>query len=204
MDPFARFFAGSSPLLVTAQGDYRFPAMGPPGAVLLSGSFNPLHEGHWGLARVAGALSGRAVAFEISVVNVDKPDLSADQVSRRLRQFAQSADVWLTRAARFVDKATLFPGARFVVGADTAERLVAPRYYEGDTSRMLHALGRLREQGARFLVAGRSHARGRFMTLADLPVPAGFADLFEAIPESAFRSDLSSTALRAPGDSPLE
>ena len=44
-------------------------------------------------------------------------------------------------------------------------------------------------------MAGREHD-GAFRTLDDVPVPRGFADLFEAIPESAFRQDVSSTELR--------
>ena len=35
-----------------------------------------------------------------------------------------------------------------------------------------------------------------FLTLDDLGVPEEFSDLLEAIPESAFREDISSTAVR--------
>ena len=33
------------------------------------------------------------------------------------------------QASLFTDKAALFPGSAFVIGYDTAVRLVAPRYY---------------------------------------------------------------------------
>jgi len=41
--------------------------------LVLPGSFNPLHEGHLGLARVAMALRpGLPLAYEISLSNIDK------------------------------------------------------------------------------------------------------------------------------------
>src|SRR5262249_35919028 len=43
--------------------------------VLVSGSFNPVHDGHWGLAEAASHLAGGEAAFELSVTNVDKPTL---------------------------------------------------------------------------------------------------------------------------------
>src|SRR5205823_10578120 len=98
-------------------------------AVLLPGSFNPVHAGHWGLADVAARLLRAEVAFELSLENVDKPPLTVEEVQSRLVQFARKADIWLTRAPTFVQKARLFPGAVFVVGADTAARIVAARYY---------------------------------------------------------------------------
>ena len=52
----------------------------PPGA-LLPGSFNPLHEGHVQLAAAAAAVFGNQVAYELSVVNVDKPLLEASEIS---------------------------------------------------------------------------------------------------------------------------
>jgi hypothetical protein len=54
-----------------------------------------------------------------------------------------------------VDKARIFPGCWFVVGADTAERIVDPRFYGGDRDSMLLALDAIRRKGCRFLVAPR-------------------------------------------------
>ena len=85
----------------------------------------------------------------------------------------------------------------FVLGADTLARLVDPRFYAGDRGGMPGAFARIRESGCRFLVAARlDPSSGRVLTLADCPVPRGFDRLFEAIPESDFRMDLSSTELR--------
>jgi hypothetical protein len=151
------------------------------------------------LAEVGGRLTGTGADFELSVTNVDKPPLGEEEVRRRLAQFAQRAPVWLVRAPTFVEKARLFPGVTFVVGADTAERVVAPRYYRASAEEMSWALDEIRRQGCRFLVAGRATADGRFTELHHLDVPAAHRELFVAIPADAFRVDLSSTALRSGG-----
>ncbi len=165
--------------------------------VVMPGSFNPLHEGHRRLAQVASEmLGGREVVFELAVVNVDKPPLEESEVRRRLSQFQGGWRVVLTRASRFYEKASLLPGCTFVIGWDTAIRLVASRYYEDDEVAMLSALSHIRASGCRFLVAGRTQG-GVFRTLDDVVVPPGFDDLFEAIPESRFRADVSSTELRS-------
>jgi nicotinamide mononucleotide (NMN) deamidase PncC len=194
-DPLAAFLRGEVPT-VCVEVDGWVRADAPRPALLLPGSFNPLHRGHRELAAVAERRTGRATAFELSVTNVDKPPLPAEEVRRRVAQFTWYAPLWLTRAPMFAEKARLFPGTAFVIGADTAVRLVAPRYYQDSPLLMAAALKQIREQGCRFLVAGRCDAAGRFVTLADLPMPAEFRDLFEGIPEAEFHLDLSSTQLR--------
>jgi hypothetical protein len=174
----------------------------PAGPVLLPGSFNPLHHGHAGMAEAAARRTGRPVAFELSVCNPDKGVISGAEVRRRVRQFCSRATVWLTRAATFDRKASLFPGAVFVVGADTAARVVQMRFYGDSVEQMRQALAAVRAAGCRFLVAGRADAEGRFVGLEALAIPAEFADLFDGLSADEFRVDVSSTRLRSGGDCP--
>lgn len=162
---------------------------------LLSGSFNPLHAGHELLLQAASVALQAPVAFEIPVVNADKPPLGYAEIERRLLLFRGRHHVVLSRAPRFVDKAAIYPGCVFVLGYDTAARLLDPRFYSGEHG-VTDALTAIRTQGCRFLVAGRER-EGVFRTLADLRIPDGFQDLFMELPANLFRSDLSSTAIRA-------
>jgi len=194
-DPLAALLRGELPrLCVTTTGRFHADA-GKPSA-LLPGSFNPVHQGHRALAAVAAQLTGQPVAFELSVGNVDKPALPAEEVRHRLAQFAWQAPVWLTQAPTFLQKAELFPGTLFVVGADTAVRIVEPLYYQNSEEHMRQALDRIRTLGCRFLVGGRVDRTGAFQGVDDLGLPAAYRDLFTGIPESGFRQDISSTQLR--------
>jgi hypothetical protein len=179
---------------VQLDGQIRPP--GPLPAAILAGSFNPIHEAHWRLADVATTITRGTTAFELSVSNVDKPALATEQIRQRLYQFTWRSAVWVTRAATFREKASLFPGSVFVLGADTVERLVAPRYYQNSDSRMAEAFEHIRRQGCRFLVAGRRDSSGKFIGLADMSLPADQRDLFTAIPQAEFDVPVSSTALR--------
>jgi Cytidylyltransferase-like len=184
---------------VTVQPDGQMMLSAPPPFVLFPGSFNPMHEGHVLLARVAEELRQQPLAFEISVTNVDKPPLGGQMVRHRVSQFAWKSPVELTRAPTFLEKSRLFPSTTFVIGADTAERLVAPRYYGDDELQMQVALEEIASAGASFLVAVRIDAAGRVRALTDIPVPRRYADLFTEIPEHRFRLDISSSEIRARG-----
>jgi nicotinic acid mononucleotide adenylyltransferase len=190
-----RFLAGEFDRL-TAQPDGQLMVSAPRLPMLFPGSFNPIHAGHVLLARVAEELTQQPLAFEISVTNVDKPPLEGRATRQRLAQFAWKSPVELTRAPTFLEKSRLFPRTTFVIGADTAERLVAPKYY-GDDDRMHAALEEIANSGANFLVAGRIDAAGRLRTLGDISVPRRYVDLFTVIPEHHFRHDASSSEIRA-------
>jgi hypothetical protein len=169
--------------------------LGPKPRAVLPGSFNPLHHGHTTLAAVAAAKLGVGVAFELSVTNVDKPELDRDEVERRVAQFASVGEVWVTRAAGVSAKADLFPGAAFVLGWDTAVRLIDPKYYGSERGRDA-CLRKLQRNGSIVVVGGRL-ASGEFRTWDVTAVGDEFRGLFVALTEADFRADVSSTAIRA-------
>lgn len=162
---------------------------------LLSGSFNPVHDGHLNLARVAAQQSGLPVLFELPLLNAAKAPIDPAEARKRALQFAGRAPVAITTTPLFAQKAELFPGSVFVVGSDTAERVLDSRFYDGDEDKMHAAMRVVQDRGCRFLVAGRRSDNG-YKTLADIQVPECYEGLFEAIPEEAFRDDISSTQIR--------
>ncbi|MEI8307996.1 MAG: hypothetical protein WCF99_13125 [Chloroflexales bacterium] len=179
---------------ITIEPDGAQQIDGPPAGAILSGAFNPLHAGHMGMAAAAAALCNTPVAFDLAVRNADKGALTAAEAARRAAQFAGKAPLVLSAAPLFAQKATLYPGRIFVIGYDTAVRLLDPRYYGGEPA-LRAALDHLRVANCRFLVAGRLTC-GRFQTLADLTIPVGYTDIADPIPEGLFRADISSTELR--------
>ena len=193
-DALAQLLAGKvRSVSIDADGDAIADA--PVRGGLLSGSFNPLHAGHEQLLQAASVALHAPVAFEISIVNADKPPLRYAEIERRLASFRGRHNVVLSREPRFVDKAAIYPGCVFVLGYDTAARLLDPRFYTGEHG-VTNALAAIRKHGCRFMVAGRERD-GVFRTLADLQLPADYRDLFIELPATVFRSDLSSTAIRA-------
>ena len=187
---------GDLPALLSGARSAIGPGDGTPGAVL-PGAFNPLHQGHRRMAAAAAKKLSRPVAYELCIRNVDKPPLNFHDMRARREQFGASEDVWLTNASTFVEKARLFGAVTFIVGADTMRRIADGRYYEdGDVSAAVTELARI---GCRFLVFGRVED-ARFVTLGDLDLPKGLRDLCDGLGEVEFRSDISSTALRARGD----
>ena len=195
-------------------------ADGPSGEkFLLPGSFNPIHEGHRRMLATAAARlgagtgggpgardgpgvgngpgAGAAAAFELAIVNPDKPPLSAEDAAARLARFAGVEAVWLTRAPTFPEKARIFPGTTFAVGVDTIVRIAEPRYYGGPAglAAAISTLG-----ACRFLVFGR-RAGPRFETLESTALPEALRALCHGVSEAEFRADISSTELRRSRDS---
>ncbi|RLN53070.1 hypothetical protein BBJ29_002062 [Phytophthora kernoviae] len=178
------------------------------------GSFNPLHMGHVELAQVAQQLMRSRtgiempLAFELAVANADKGAIESSMISARVAQFSRDNSlglgVWpvlVTNATLFGQKAEILPGCTFIIGADTAIRIVDKKYYDMDEHKMVLALDRIARNGCCFVVAGRFDGKTekRFVTAEEVLeqfVPAEFRHLFILLPEAKFRNDMSSTEIR--------
>ncbi|GER29907.1 nucleotidylyl transferase superfamily protein [Striga asiatica] len=134
--------------------------------------------------------------FELSAVNADKPPLTTSQIKHRVGQFKKvGKTVIISNQPYFYKKAELFPGSAFVIGADTAARLINPKYYGNDYGKMLEILSGCKSTGCVFLVGGRN-VDGNFQVLDDLCIPEAIRDMFVSIPPEKFRMDISSTEIR--------
>jgi len=174
------------------------PAAGGPGRLLFPGSFDPLHEGHRRMARIAEEIAERPVEFELSLTNVDKPAIDFIELRGRVGQFAGQT-LWLTRAATFLEKLEIFPGSTFVLGVDTFIRLADPRYYGGSRSAAEEAVARIAASARGLIVFGRVRD-GVFLDPSQIEVPGPLREIAYVVSQREFRLDISSTELRAAGD----
>jgi hypothetical protein len=167
-----------------------------PPQVLFPGAFNPLHDGHRTMIRLAETLLEKPVTLEISVFNVDKPPLDYFDIAHRHTALTEECPLVFTHAPTFVEKAAIFPGVTFVVGVDTVKRIAQPRYYNDSKAECLEALSTIRDRGNQFLVFGRQHGDA-FETLDDLDLPEVLRSICHGVEEEMFRHDISSSQLRA-------
>mmetsp|Transcript_16216 Transcript_16216/g.21213 ORF Transcript_16216/g.21213 Transcript_16216/m.21213 type:complete len:157 (-) Transcript_16216:2352-2822(-) len=122
--------------------------------------------------------------------------MSDDSVRGRLEQFPKhGATVVLTRTPLYVDKARLLAPCDFVVGADTATRILDPKYY-GQVG-VAATLDVIRNLDCGFIVAGRYDTQAQAFVNVDNALanaPISHRDMFSTL--SKFRYDISSTEIR--------
>lgn len=165
---------------------------------VLSGAFDPPHQGHLGMAEIAEQRLGLPVAWEIAINNVDKPPLDFIALRTRvqaIRFLDSQRPILLTTAPTFRQKSVLVPNSVFVLGVDTIVRIDDPKYYN-DVEHRNAAFATIKLAGCKFLVYGRSH-EGKFQVLSDLHLSPALRELCEEVSAEEFREDVSSTELRA-------
>ena len=160
-------------------------------SLILSGSFNPLHNGHIKLLEAAKNMTKLEPFFEISISNVDKRNISLEDLNSRISQFYNIGKILITNSATFEDKSNLFKKSIFAIGYDTAVRILDNKYYEKD---MKESLSNIKKNECSFLVTGRK-INGKYKYLNDLEIEE-YKGLFSIIPEENFRLDISSTEIR--------
>lgn len=125
------------------------------------GSFDPWTLAHDAILRATLRRLRGAVLVLLDLETIDKPSHAAPLAERLAILALHLADqprvaIGVSTHGRFLEKARALGKATFVVGEDTHERVLAPRYYE-DPERELAELHRR----ARFLVAPRGGVSGR-------------------------------------------
>lgn len=171
-------------------------ASGDPGegGLVFPGSFDPLHEGHRLMARIAEEIAERPLDWELSIRNVDKPFLDYVELRERTAQFADER-LWLTHAPTFLEKLDVFPRSTFVMGADTFVRLGDPRYYGGSPAAAADAVATIAARARGLIVFGRVR-EGVFVDTSQLDVPTPLREIAYFVSPREFRLDISSTDLR--------
>lgn len=172
---------------------------------LFSGSFAPIHAGHCEMHACAERILGGEVALELAIRNADKPPLDFVTIRDRLQRIFAAPNfsgksVLLTGLPYFESKAEHFPHQTFVTGIDTLERIADAKYHFSEPLLLEKSLRNLAALGTRFLVFGRLEKTfdgERFETFQPEKFPPVLAALCQGVPEAEFRSDLSSTAIRA-------
>lgn len=189
-EPWQPLLAGSRSAVLAAGTE-----AAPTGDQLIfPGSFDPLHDGHRLMARIAEEIAERPLAYELSIANVDKPALDYQEIESRAAQF-RGQPLWLTRAATFIEKLAIFPRSTFVMGADTFVRLAEPKYYGGSHEAADRAVRTIAENARGLIVFGRARD-GVFEEPAKLPAPEPLRRIAYFVSQREFRIDISSTALR--------
>lgn len=159
----------------------------------LPASLNPIHDGHREMARVGEHLCLRPTNYLISTSSPHKGDLTLQEMlfkAGMLRAESELRSFEFTKSEPlFLDKARARPGSTFIIGTDTMERFLDPKWGPS-IPEMLKEFEKL---NTKFLVMGRV-MNGDFKTADAIQVDENYRYMFSSIEG---RVDISSTELRA-------
>jgi hypothetical protein len=152
---------------------------------ILPGSFNPIHAAHYEILD-----SYKNSVFEISMINADKSAIDALTLEERLLRMRPGTKVLISNAKTFVEKSKLFPHTTFLVGYDTALRIINPKY-----AGSVESIEKIfTDYATNFIVFGRTIDGEYQHSISSFPIE--IRHLFTEHSEVLKNSELSSTKLR--------
>lgn len=165
--------------------------------VLFPGTFNPIHDGHMFMAEAVQDIGNVSTLYMITADSPHKPPLPVVTMlakAVKIRMSDPTRCVLFTQNdPLFIDKARKFPGASFLVGADSVERLLDPRWYGGKPEAVVDMLDEFERLGTRFYVFGRDSGKG-MVRMSDIPVIGHHKNMFVQMPDNKYA--ISSTQIR--------
>lgn len=99
----------------------------PFGAVL-PGTFNPPHEGHFGMASAYSQNVGGPVLFAIEATPPHKEALRTAEMLQRAKMLKGQEVLFTEGAGLYLDKARRFPGMGMILGADALVQMLDPKW----------------------------------------------------------------------------
>jgi nicotinic acid mononucleotide adenylyltransferase len=161
---------------------------------VLATSANPVHEGHLSMMRWVHEHTGEKVDLEICVRNAAKPPLDYLEIEDRLDAVFALLDsepafgtLALSSCGTFEEKARAWPGTTFLIGSDTLNRVMDPKYTGSTTNQFI----RMMANDCHLLVFPRPNSR----LPAPTEIPASLLNIM-ILADRFTETDISSTQLR--------
>ncbi len=163
--------------------------------ILYPGSFNPPHEGHFGIAQALQEKRlepARTLVFSITSNPPHKPEVTVAEMLQRAKMLKGHDVLFSSGDALFVDKIKKYPESDFIVGVDTLLRMLDPKYGVDPED-----VGRLIEDSGCTIWVVPRLIDGTIGNLTDVQLPSRghFISL-------DYRKDISSSEIRAKNNKP--
>jgi len=166
---------------------------------LMPGSFNPPHEGHFGLADSFKNTYGKNVVFEIGTNPPHKKAPTVQELLQRAKMLKGRDTFFSVDMPMYIEKTRAYPGTPLIMGADTLLRILDPKW--GVDARMM--FNEMASYNTKIYVAQRM-VDGKFIGWSDINNAIGALpelDNFDEIINKVLfnlpgRWDISSTELR--------